>query len=59
MADITMCSGKGCELKSECYRYTAFENPHRQSFFTTPPVEADGTCEQFWRNESCGSLFNR
>ena len=54
-----MCSGKGCELKSECYRYTAFENPHRQSFFTTPPVESDGTCEQFWRNESCGSLFNR
>ena len=26
MADITMCSGTGCDLKLKCYRHTAVQS---------------------------------
>lgn len=52
MADITMCSGEGCLKKSACYRHTAPQNPWRQSFFMSSPVEADGTCRHFSPNKS-------
>lgn len=56
MSDITMCSGTNCPKKEECYRFTAYANEHRQSWFNEPPfkiVENKFTCEMFWgdRNE--------
>lgn len=48
MPDISMCTGKGCPIKDTCYRHTAKVSEYeRQSFFVTPPVKADGTCE-YW-----------
>lgn len=45
MADITMCEGKNCPLKSICYRYTAKPNEYWQAYFNEGPYK-DGKCEQ-------------
>lgn len=37
MPDITMCSGEGCVIKEDCYRFKATPNEYRQSYFTEPP----------------------
>jgi hypothetical protein len=50
MADITMCTGRGCERKDYCYRHTAPVNEYRQAYFMNPPITREG-CEYFWRNE--------
>ena len=50
MADITMCEGKGCEIKDTCYRYKAKPNKHRQSYFMEPPIK-DSVCEYYWNFE--------
>ena len=54
MADITKCTGAGCPLKENCYRYTAKETPHWQSYFTTVPYNenGDGKCSEQWLNRS-------
>ena len=49
MADITMCSGVGCDMKDKCYRFTA-ERSHWQSWFSVVPIK-DGECDKFWDNE--------
>jgi hypothetical protein len=55
MADISMCSGAGCDKKEQCYRHTAPVNTYRQSYFCAPPVKinTDGKrhCDYFWSNE--------
>lgn len=51
--DISMCSGRGCEKKDECYRHTAKPNEFRQSYFTNPPIEevkGVQVCDYFWDN---------
>jgi hypothetical protein len=48
MADITMCTGDGCPLKENCYRFTA-EKSERQSYFFTPPFDGK-TCEVYWES---------
>lgn len=48
MADITMCSGEGCDMKLECYRHTANGDKY-QYYFVNPPIE-NGKCEMFWDN---------
>jgi len=50
MADITMCSGVGCDIKLECYRHTANQSGW-QSWFTEVPLK-DGKCEMFWGNKA-------
>jgi len=50
MSDITMCSGKGCNLKDKCYRFTAPKSKYMQSYFTIPPIK-DGKCDMFWDNK--------
>ena len=50
MADITMCRGEGCKLKTMCYRFTAPKGI-RQAYFMTPPVK-DDKCEMFWGEAS-------
>lgn len=51
MADITCCSGKGCDLKEKCYRYTAPKSQYMQSYFTNPPKDEKGNCEYYWDNK--------
>ena len=51
MPDISLCSGNNCNLKENCYRYLATPNPYRQSYFSNPPLEEDGSCKFFWDNQ--------
>lgn len=52
MADISMCSGSGCSLRTRCYRFTATPNEFRQSYFMNVPLHLDGrTCHEFYNNE--------
>ena len=51
MPDIAMCKGDGCPKQQMCYRYTAKSSDY-QSFFTTPPIKEDGTCEYYWDNKT-------
>ncbi len=51
MADITMCSGDGCSMKHECYRHTAPPSEYWQSMFVDPPLNEDGSCDMFWKND--------
>jgi len=56
MPDITMCSGAGCPLKKDCYRFTA--NPiDYQSYFMSPPL-TDGKCEMYW-DDSHSKIWNQ
>jgi len=52
MADITMCSGQGCPMKEQCYRFMAIPNIYRQSYFFNPPIKSDGTCENFGQDDT-------
>jgi hypothetical protein len=52
MADITMCYGMTCPLRNECYRYTAWANPYRQSYFVIVPYDFEkNECNRFFDNE--------
>ena len=44
-----MCTGDGCPKKQMCYRHTAKASDY-QSYFMTPPIKEDGTCEYYWDN---------
>lgn len=52
MADICMCSDKGCPKYGVCYRAQATANPYRQSYFMWNEESAEehalGICEHFW-----------
>ena len=48
MADITMCSGQGCDKREFCYRFTAMADKYRQSYFATPPINSNGECDEYW-----------
>ena len=56
MSDISKCSGKGCKMKKECYRFTAKAGVW-QSYFTNPPIK-DGKCDMFWGKTS-ESVYNQ
>lgn len=43
MSDITMCTGEGCPMKDDCYRFKA-KPSDLQSYFETPPFSL-GRCE--------------
>ena len=46
MADITKCRGEGCEIKDQCYRFTAKPDQY-QSYFVESPIK-DNVCKRFW-----------
>ena len=48
MADITMCLGKGCQVRETCYRYTAPVDQYMQSVYTETPKTRP--CPHFWNN---------
>lgn len=61
MADITMCKGTDCIIKEKCYRYTAKENKHLQSWFVDVPFEIKDnkfTCNVYW-GENAQNIFNQ
>lgn len=50
MPDISMCEGKECPLKENCYRYKATPSEYWQSYFTEEPFYKDGDiimCDHF------------
>lgn len=49
MADIAMCTGKGCKFRSNCYRFTAPKGM-RQSYFLDVPIK-NSKCLHFWDNK--------
>jgi hypothetical protein len=49
MADITMCSGVGCDMKHDCYRFTA-KRSKCQYWFGVVPIK-NGDCFWFWDNK--------
>ena len=57
MADITKCTGKGCEFKNKCYRFTAKDSFQMQSYFTIPPIK-NGKCDMYW-GENSERIFNQ
>ena len=48
MTDISKCHGDNCEVKEQCYRFTARTHPHWQSWIETPPMKP---CELFVEDE--------
>ena len=50
MADISMCSGEGCNVLHLCYRYTAVADKYRQSYIM-PAYSADESCEFYIDNK--------
>lgn len=57
MADITKCTGEGCPIKLECYRYKA-KDSDRQSYFVNPPYNhKQKGCDMLW-NYNSEWLFN-
>jgi len=53
MADITKCTGFECPLRKNCYRFTAKETPHWQSYFLNVPYNfRRKKCPEFWMNKS-------
>lgn len=49
--DISKCTGDNCPHKEKCYRFTSLGSIDYQSYFVTPPIKEDGSCEYFWDNE--------
>lgn len=39
MPDVTMCKGKGCKVKTRCYRFVAKPDEYRQAWFEKVPIE--------------------
>lgn len=48
MAGITMCSGMGCPLKWQCYRFRAIPNEYQSYFLESPYDEDNEECEHYW-----------
>jgi len=46
MADISMCEGKGCEVKETCYRFKAEPSKHWQSYMK-PDIQGS-VCIYYW-----------
>ena len=50
MPDISMCANKDCQIRMECYRYTAEPHPFRQSWGN---FEYDNGCDHYLDNKWC------
>ena len=46
MADHAMCTGDGCPVKENCWRYMSSPS-NWQSYFAAPPCTEEG-CEYYW-----------
>jgi hypothetical protein len=52
MPDITKCPGTNCDVKENCYRFTAKPDKHWQSWFTEMPIPTGEECDFYWPVES-------
>jgi len=50
MADISMCSGDGCQVKHTCYRFTAKPSEYQSYLIPPAPIENEG-CEYYINNK--------
>jgi hypothetical protein len=48
MADITKCIDVDCPSKKTCYRYTAPESEHYQSYGKFNREEDEDNCSMYW-----------
>jgi len=52
MPDISMCSGKDCKIRNQCYRYRAVPSEYRQAYFVESPYDPKtNKCRFFWQIE--------
>lgn len=49
MPDISKCTGDNCPHKEKCYRFTSPGSIDYQSYFVTPPIKEDNTCDYFMK----------
>ena len=59
MTDIAKCTGKGCEKRIHCYRYTAPRDPLYQAWFSAEPLDKDGNCEYYVDNGGMQIKYSR
>lgn len=50
MADITKCTGKNCQIKDKCYRYTALDGLWQSyaNFNKDKKIKDKKECKEFW-----------
>jgi hypothetical protein len=59
MSDISMCRGTNCPQKETCYRYTAEPSMLLQLYYPIPPVQPDGTCNDYWDKNRKGIVVRK
>lgn len=59
MPDISKCEGGDCKKKEACYRFTSEPSEFRQSYFSAPPLNEDGTCDHYWESELVTKIVNK
>jgi len=52
MPDITKCSGEGCSLKKQCYRFTAKESKIQSYLIEVPFNKKLKTCNLYWEKQN-------
>lgn len=68
--DITKCTGEGCPIKNQCYRFTAEGNPLYQSWLVEIPGKWHEDilnkevweCNMFWGvelNKTINDIFGK
>ena len=61
MTDISMCSGKDCPVRDDCYRFTAIPTQYGQSYFMDVPgktINGKFTCEMYW-GKNAEAIWNQ
>ncbi len=48
LADIAMCHGENCDIRENCYRYTAPINEYWQPVLPKTPTKRP--CDKYWDN---------
>ena len=51
MADITKCTGIGCRVREDCYRYTAPASEWQSWFAVAPVSDDENGCDMMIDNE--------
>jgi hypothetical protein len=60
MADITLCSGKGCPIAAECKRFDGnTPSGFRQSYFMEPPWKSGEGCEHLIPMQLTVKIYKR
>ena len=52
MPDITKCSGDGCSLKKQCYRFLAKDSEMQSYLIEIPFNKKLKTCNLYWEKQN-------